>query len=726
MVSRDPYNDDIESLLQNTNQDPVAKFEDFFSLFERETKVFPYIKAIQGMVSDNKQTSLFVNFTDLEMDNSNLAMNLQKKPVEYIKKANQALVNLLYSASSGVIRLDDNEHFVRFFNIPTQFHRDIGQTRKSDRYKLIQLSGTLMSVSIIYQELKVAAFECKLCGAPHDIEQDDPESRTYPVVCNIGGCKNQAKKDFRFVDENSVYVDYQRYRVQQSAEDTGGTAPRWIDCIARNDMMDRCVPGDRIEIVGYITNKPILGNKDDVAIYDKKFIVNNIYKQEKEIISEITQEEEAKFIEVSKSPTLIRDMSQSLCTDHYGDDIVKESLFITTLSSPPFIKPNGHADRGDSHVLLCGDPSGGKSELIKAALALCEKHMFTTGGGVSGVGLIGAIQKDEITGRPFVMGGALAIANDGTCGIDELDKMQKEDVKKIHGVLEDQKSFISKNGVNSELNCKTRCICACNPKFGVWRKDLNWRENIDLSPPLISRFDLIWIFRDQRGIERDTGVGRRIVYRQLEENELQSFELESIKPVYSIDFMRKYIAYARKNIFPVLTKEAADEIVNFYVKMRNMKKEDGTLLIPIDKSEEDEPLPMVARHIAGLTRLSKDYARAEYKNKVSKDHVKRAIGLFQESLKQVMVDENGNIDPRLIQTGRSHNLQEKIIVVYKTIQDLIKHDSKKAEYTDETSIIERLSFKSINAEETKKCLEALLSEEKIVKSKAGYKVKGYD
>ena len=274
------------------------------------------------------------------------------------------------------------------------------------------------------------------------------------------------------------------------------------------------------------------------------------------------------------------------------------------------IRDDGIITRGDMHILLIGDPGAGKSQMLKRISKIAPKSRYVTGKGASGAGLTASVIKDEFMGGWGLEAGALVLANKGFCLIDELDKMHDDDRNAMHEALEQQTISISKANIQATLMSQTAVLAAANPKSGRFDPYKSIAEQIELPMTLINRFDLIFPIKDLPDEEKDTKMARFI----LNIHQTQS----AITSPIDTNLLRKYIAYARKNFAPVLTNEAIEEIEKYYVKIRNSGTGEG----------EYKRIPITARQLEGLIRISESIAKIRLSREVTKKDTKRAIDLL--------------------------------------------------------------------------------------------------
>ncbi len=352
------------------------------------------------------------------------------------------------------------------------------------------------------------------------------------------------------------------------------------------------------------------------------------------------------------------------------------------------------------------------SQLLKYVAQVAPRGLYTTGKGSTAAGLTAAVVRDASTGGWTLEAGALVLADRGIACIDEFDKMSDEDRKAIHEAMEQQTISIAKAGIVATLNARTTIIAAANPKKGRYDPFSSVAENINLPPTILSRFDLIYIIRDRPEEENDERIASHIIETR------RGYNPEA-EPEIPPDLLRKYIAYARQKVRPVLTKEAAGEIRKFYVEMRRLSRE---------KEEESEvpelaPIPITPRQLEALIRLSEARARLHLREEVLVEDAKAAVELMKAMLRDVGYDvTTGTYDISALMTGTfvsASRRREAIVRIlaelekkYKSEEgvprsELIAETAKRLGYIGKEVIIDR-------------DISALISEGRIYRPREGY------
>ena len=305
--------------------------------------------------------------------------------------------------------------------------------------------------------------------------------------------------------------------------------------------------------------------------------------------------------------------------------------------------------RGDIHILIVGDPGIGKSQILKYVSKLAPRSVYTSGKGTSGAGLTAAAVRDELGGWSLEAG-ALVLGDQGNVCVDELDKMRSEDRSALHEALEQQTVSIAKAGIMATLNTRCSVLAAANPKFGRFDRYKSVADQIDLPSPILSRFDLTFVIEDRPNVEKDRALAQHIL--KIHQSSNVDYEIEP-------ELLRKYIAYARKNINPKLTDEATKVLEEFYVSVRS-----GGV-------EEDTPVPITARQLEAIIRLAEASAKLQLKDKVEASDAHRAIALQRKTLEKIGLDpETGKIDIDKVEGRTPTSDRERMNKVIREIEDL--------------------------------------------------------
>ncbi|MBI5254051.1 MAG: minichromosome maintenance protein MCM [Euryarchaeota archaeon] len=649
--------------------DTSAKFEKFFrTYYSREI-----LRVAHGYPEEK---SLVVNFEDLDKYDITLAEELVRSPDAAILAAEKALKNIDLPVDTPV-----NIH-VRFENLPATYKLLIRDIRSEDVGKFLAVEGIVRKSTDVRPKLVIGAFECERCGSVMHISQDRNKLKE-PFLCE--SCERRGP--FKLSVQESTFVDAQKILIQESLEDLrGGEHQKQLTIFFEDDLTGKITPGDRIEIVGVLRAARKRFKEKQSRVFEIFLEANSVKYVELDFEEvEVTKEDEKKITELSKDPLVYEKIRDSIAPHIYGYSDIKEAIMYQLFSSPALELPDGGRIRGDSHIIIMGEPATGKSEILQyVAKELAPRGVYASGKGTSAAGLTAAAIKDEFGDGGWTLeAGALVLADKGIACIDEFDKMETDDRGAMHEAMEQQSVSIAKAGMLATFRARCSILAAANPKYGRFDEYRAISEQVNLPPTILSRFDLIFFVRDI--VEETREVAKHILDTVVSPT--------SITPKIEPELLRKYIAYARQNILPVLAEDARNRIEQFYVEMREVARE-----------TEDIPIPMTARQLWAIIRIARAASRVRLGNETTVEDVERAIRLVKVSLKQAGVDmETGRVDIDKIMVGVTKSQRDRLTHVL----DIIKELEKEYGTAKKSEIIERAVQEGIPEREAEKAIEKL-------------------
>ena len=512
-----------------------------------------------------------------------------------------------------------------------------------------------------------------------------PSTAAYPTQDDDG---NPLQTEFGL----SKYKDHQTMSVQEMPEKApAGQLPRSVDIIVDNDLVDQAKPGDRIQIIGSYRCMPGKQGGYTTGSFRTVLIANNVVLLSKEVTPNITGEDVQKCKKFSKQKgNVFQMLAKSLAPSIHGHEYVKKALLCQLLGGVEKNLPNGTRLRGDINVLLMGDPSVAKSQLLRYVLHTAPRAITTTGRGSSGVGLTAAVTTDQETGDRRLEAGAMVLADRGIVCIDEFDKMSDMDRTAIHEVMEQGRVTISKAGIHARLNARCSVLAAANPVHGRYDPTRTPNENINLQPSLLSRFDLLFILLDTIDVDNDRKIADHVVrmhrYRNPQEQDGQVLSIaadaevlttkdlnehteeEGETPIYekydallhgnsrkktdkivSVQFMKKYIHIA-KCIKPVLSEAACEMLADEYANLRSDDFEAGVA----------RTQTVTARALETLIRLATAHAKARLSKVVEEEDAELAIELVQFAYFKKVLDKTGKRRKRSQGDGDSSEEEDAV------------------------------------------------------------------
>ncbi|MHC1605734.1 MAG: minichromosome maintenance protein MCM [Candidatus Methanofastidiosia archaeon] len=633
--------------------DIIGGFRDFFETFP--DIAFPKYKEKIEEMKLKGLSSLKVDCDDIIGYDQNLYDKLINQPLEIIPIAEQVLHEMMPDTP-------DSKLHVRFYNLDSTMHRNIRDIRAGDIHKLIQIQAIVGRSSEVKPEIIEAVFECSRCGEIIFVSQDSNVFKK-PNACPNPACGKQGP--FKLLEDQSKFVDWQLIKVQERPETLrGGRMPRDINCILLDDIVDIAQAGSRVTTTGILKTIQESQFRVKKTTFSKFLEIVSIDVLEKDVDdTEITVEDEERIIELAADPYIIEKIIGSISPSIYGHNDVKEAIALQLFSGAVKELPDGTRLRGDSNILLVGDPGVAKSQILQYIARIAPRSVYTSGKGTSAAGLTAAVVRDEATGGWALEAGALVLADGGMACIDEIDKMSTDDRSSIHEAMEQQTISIAKAGIVATLNARASILAAANPKLGRFDNYKNELEQIDLPATLLSRFDLIFILKDMPNETEDGKIATHII-------EAHRGKEENISPKIEKDLLVKYISYAKRNINPHLSEEATEKLHKFYVDIRKMGKEGA-------------PVPITARQLEALIRLSEARAKMRLSNIVAPEDADATINLYRSVVEKVMVDkESGSLDVDILMTGKPSSQRQKIVRVYEIIEDVEKGYEEGAPYDE--------------------------------------------
>ena len=639
-----------------------------------------------------EKKSLVLDYQEFWTYDKETAERLRESPDDVLKEFNDTL------NSMGVLTgVETPIFFVRFRNMPKDPGYSIMVRNITADYigKFISVDGVVNRKSEILPKVSNALFQCNKCNGVEWVRQDKRIMKE-PVFCRQCG----RQSEFRFVPEESEWIDVQHLEIQEPLELLkGGEQARTIELWCENDITDVVSPGDKIVLTGMVRLKP---PKMKGSVYNKFIEVNHLESVEQEFEDiEVSAEEEREIKKLSKDPHLYDKIIGSIAPSIYGYNEVKEAIAMQLFGGRQGKRlPDGTAVRADIHLLLIGDPGVAKSRVLQYVDQIAPKSIYVTGKGTTGAGLTATAEKDEFAeGAWTLKAGALVLAGGGIAAIDEFDKMTEEDRSAMHEAMEQQTISVAKAGIIARFKANTSILAASNPKFSRFDNYKPLAEQFDIPPTLISRFDLIFPLRDILDSETDRAIATQMLKMHKSEK-----EMKSIEPAVNPGLFRKYIAYARIHVNPMLSDDAGEKIKEYYVSLRARSSGGTAAATP--------------RQLEALVRLSEASAKMRLSDVVSVTDVERAVKLTEHVLKEIAYDKTtGQLDIDRVITSFSSSTRAKIRIVEDVLRQLVaSNDSKMASMED---LVEQAQAQGVDKFELEKYLTDLKNKGVIYEPKHG-------
>ena len=686
----------------------IQKFEDFYRLFQEKPGVYKYLDQINDVISKGG-TTLIVFYEDLLAFDPQIADKLKTDPESVLEDAIEAFKNIL--KFQGTV-ITNQYYFVRVTTqdkkCPLFIHLRGLRAKNIDNF--IWSNGILIRSSTIRPKLKRATFECVLCGSQFEVIQLTSKIK-WPNFCSNQRCKAKSQSDFRLISKSSEFIDWQSIMIQEIPEDLPpGRIPRSVQAILTHDLVDSVKPGDRIKIMGIFKSVLAHSTQSNNSTLFKTFIdVNFIDPEDKsEQTVDLSKEDKETIEELSKEPRIQKKIARSISPSIYGRIQLKMACALSLFGGTRRKKLGGGYKRGDLHFLVVGDPGTGKSEILKGAVDVSPRGLYTSGKGSTGVGLTAAVIKESDTGQMNLEAGVVVLANGGIAAIDEFDKMDTADRSALHEAMEQQTVSIAKAGIVATLKAQTAIIAAANPHSGRYDRYKTPTQNIRLPPTLLSRFDLIFVVVDRPNPSEDAQMAEFILKNAMIKPEEEFDDIgERMAPIPK-ELLKKYIKHAKRTCHPILSEEAKERIKEFYLKLRDQY------------DSEDAIISILARNLDALVRLSEAYAKMALRDVVTKEDVEDIIKLFKRFLKDAGYDEiSGKIDMDRIFVGQSRSNLNRLESLMNKLKEIYEENGWRP--LERINVIQILDLEEkLDKKFIENAIEELIKEGTLYEPKSGF------
>lgn len=531
------------------------------------------------------------------------------------------------------------------------------------------------------------------------------------------------------IHNRSSFADKQVIKLQETPDLVpDGQTPHSINLCVYDELVDSCRAGDRIEVCGIFRSLPVRVNARQRAVknlYKTYLDVVHIKKidnkrlgvdpstmlqratdtNEVEEVRRLSAEDIAHVKEISQRDDLYEVLARSLAPSIYEMDDVKKGILLQLFGGANKTFRKGGRYRGDINILLCGDPSTSKSQLLQYVHKIAPRGIYTSGKGSSAVGLTAYITRDIDTKQLVLESGALVLSDGGVCCIDEFDKMSDATRSVLHEVMEQQTISIAKAGIITTLNARTSILASANPINSRYDPNLPVTSNIDLPPPLLSRFDLVYLILDKVDESIDRQLARHITDMYLEDVP----DTVSAKTVLPVETLSIYIQYAKENVNPQIIAESKAELVRAYVDMRKLGD---------DARSSEKRITATTRQLESMVRLAEAHAKMRLSPTVDLIDVKEAVRLIKSAIKDYATDPiTGRIDMDMVQTGTTsaqRRMQEDL--AHELLAMLDDCPNQQLRFTELVAKLnEKLSVR-IENHDVNECIRRLQQEGKVVEA----------
>ncbi|ABN66884.2 DNA replication licensing factor, MCM5 component [Scheffersomyces stipitis CBS 6054] len=586
-----------------------------------------------------KNYFLKVNSEHLINFNEVLNKKLTDDPAEMIPLFESAITDI----AKRITYLSNEEVPVDFPNCQLILYSNASKTsiRNLDSEhisKIVRVSGIVISASVLSSRALQVQLICRACKHTMKIKVKSGFGQlNLPPKCqgahnfDESGSQEKCPPDpYVIVHDKSSFIDQQVLKLQESPDMVPvGEMPRHILLQADRYMANQVVPGTRVTIVGiysiFQAKQRSQGSVNNVAIRNPYLKVLGIQTDVDSGVNgqgiTFSEEEEEEFIKLSRLPNLYDVFSKSIAPSIYGNEDIKKAITCLLMGGSKKILPDGMRLRGDINLLLLGDPGTAKSQLLKFVEKISPISVYTSGKGSSAAGLTASVQRDPQTRDFYLEGGAMVLADGGVVCIDEFDKMRDEDRVAIHEAMEQQTISIAKAGITTILNSRTSVLAAANPVFGRYDEFKSPGENIDFQTTILSRFDMIFIIKDDHNESRDMSIAKHVMNVHTG-GKIQEQNQEGEIP---IETMKRYIQYAKLRCAPRLSPDASERLSSHFVSIRRR------LQINEADMNERSSIPITVRQLEAIIRITESLAKLTLSPVATEEHVEEAIRLFTAS-----------------------------------------------------------------------------------------------
>jgi len=380
-----------------------------------------------------------------------------------------------------------------------------------------------------------------------------------------------------------------------------GRLPRHREVILTWDLIDVAKPGEEVEITGIYRNSydAQLNHKNGFPVFATILEANYVVKAHDQLAGfRLTEEDEREIRALARDPNIVEKIVDSIAPSIYGHTDIKTAVALSLFGGVSKEAQGQHKIRGDINVLLLGDPGTAKSQVLKYIEKTAHRSVFATGQGASAVGLTASVRRDPMTSEWTLEGGALVLADKGTCLIDEFDKMNDQDRTSIHEAMEQQTISISKAGIVTTLQARCAIVAAANPIGGRYNSTIPFSQNVELTEPILSRFDILCVVRDTVDVTEDERLANFVVnsHGRAHPQKFQNTQTDQTDGNTQVDdqldaqpqagpisqeLLRKYILYAREKCRPKLYQIDQDKVARLFADMRRESLATGAYPITV-------------------------------------------------------------------------------------------------------------------------------------------------
>ncbi|CEH14950.1 dna replication licensing factor cdc19 (cell division control protein 19) [Ceraceosorus bombacis] len=606
---------------ENVRRTIEREFRNFLVTYVDDNGVSVYGQRIKVLGELNSE-SLEVSFLHLVDSKAILAYFLANSPAAMLPIFDQVAFDVIMLYYPHYDRIHPEIH-VRISDLPTS--STLRDLRQEHLNSLVRVSGVVTRRTGVFPQLKYVKFDCLSCGAVLGPFFQDANQEVKVSYCN--NCSKRGP--FQVNSEQTVYRNYQKMTLQESPGSVPpGRLPRHREVILLWDLIDSAKPGEEVEVTGIYRNNfdAALNTKNGFPVFATVLEANHIAKRDDAYAAfRMTEEDERAVRALARDERIGRRILKSVAPSIYGHEDIKTAIALSLFGGCAKDVGGKHRIRGDINVLLLGDPGTAKSQFLKYVEKTASRAVFTTGQGASAVGLTASVRKDPVTHEWTLEGGALVLADKGVCLIDEFDKMNDADRTSIHEAMEQQSISISKAGIVTTLQARCAILAAANPTRGRYNPTIPFAQNVELTEPILSRFDVLCVVKDTVDPVKDDMLARFVVGSHLRSHPRFDEDVDESRVATSLDadiipqdLLRKYIMYARAHVRPKLHSLDQDRMARLYADLRRESLSTGSY-------------PITVRHLESMIRMAEASAKMHLRDYVRADDIDLAIRTTVES-----------------------------------------------------------------------------------------------
>lgn len=624
---------------------------------------------------------LSIPFHELQTFDPDFAEDVLQYPKQVLTAGSKTLMEICRE------RGEEIDALLRVGELPGDTRVPLREIGSSDIDKLRSVDVIVTKISEIKPRIHRAVFRCESCGVEIEVDQENERELKEPLKCPDGdGCGlPKAQTRFDLILISSRMVNNQWIEIQEQPEYVpSGAQPRRGMVLIEGDQVNKHLPGERITANVIPVVRSEVRNRKKTPMFDVIFhLISSEHESTPFTEIAIDEEDSARILEVSKREDLMSLIQRSIAPSIFATGIlghVKRSLALQLFGGVSRRLNDKTRSRGDIHILLMGDPGVAKSQLLSFISALSPRGRFATGGGVSGAGLTAAAVRDAFgDGRFALEAGVLPLSDRGLAAIDEFDKISTDDRRMMHPAMEQQQVHVAKGGITATLHSRCAILAAANPEDGRFSKRgkntsvMRSFKETGLPPPLASRFDIIWMIRDEIRVHDDEKIARHILDNRtagkseaLLENsiDLGSSDPEETSILVTPDnreehltqnFLRKYIAFAKRNVHPQLDEEAKNAILKYYTEERQSFGREDESPSNNEYGEKDSIIPITARALEALIRLTEAHARMHLQEVATVENAKVALAVFRHWREESGIEDESELHSGVPVKARSNN-----------------------------------------------------------------------